>query len=417
MIKWILLLILAAFVFKAIQGNMRYRKKQKKLNAKYGIGPYHKKARGVKTLGYASDCFEKGKKEKGIRALEGIASQEGWLEDKSSNDHNDWQRFCAASVLLHLAILGSCEKRYFDLIKFSIEAPEYKNREKAKEIAGWLLEDEKRNAALWARNNKRKPEEYHNYVYFVLALLCTDGEERFVHMKKAAECKSNEARWWLLRNGLFEKAFPEKERQENEYYNLYYALKRQDSLWSGDVGAKLPLKRWMIREGGFPEELLLKTEKKLGEATAIKMRREVTDELNRLKKKKDSVGKDTLERIERQNKADDDELKRLIIQHKVAKEAADEFNQWMDEFTALRAEAEVDTTKRTGTSKKGTSGEFDLASMPMIVYDDSNRQWKRRGIFGDHAVYYNDDGGEVTIYSAQISGDSAGTSAGTLHWY
>lgn len=62
-------------------------------------------------------------------------------------------------------------------------------------------------------------------------------------------------------------------------------------------------------------------------------------------------------------------------------------------------------------------GEFDLASMPTIVYDDSNRQWKRRSIYGDHAVYYNNEGGEVTVYSAQVSGNSANTSAGTLHWY
>ena len=61
--------------------------------------------------------------------------------------------------------------------------------------------------------------------------------------------------------------------------------------------------------------------------------------------------------------------------------------------------------------------EFDISRIPVIVYDDSNRQWKRRGIFGDHAVYYNNDGDEVTIYSAQVSGSSASTSAGTLHWY
>ncbi len=33
--------------------------------------------------------------------------------------------------------------------------------------------------------------------------------------------------------------------------------------------------------------------------------------------------------------------------------------------------------------------------MPAIVYDSSNRQWKRRGIYGDHAVYYNDSGNEL----------------------
>lgn len=62
-------------------------------------------------------------------------------------------------------------------------------------------------------------------------------------------------------------------------------------------------------------------------------------------------------------------------------------------------------------------GEFNLSSIPVIVYDDSNRQWKRRGIYGDYAVYFNDNGEEVTIYSAQVSGNTANTSAGTLHWY
>lgn len=55
--------------------------------------------------------------------------------------------------------------------------------------------------------------------------------------------------------------------------------------------------------------------------------------------------------------------------------------------------------------------------MPSIVYDDSNRPWKRRGIFSGHAEYYNDDGDTVIIYHADISGNSANTSAGTVHWY
>ncbi|XCP83864.1 hypothetical protein ABXS75_12375 [Roseburia hominis] len=70
------------------------------------------------------------------------------------------------------------------------------------------------------------------------------------------------------------------------------------------------------------------------------------------------------------------------------------------------------------TDEERTAGsESNLSLMPVIIYDDSNGQWKRRGIFGDHAVYYNNDGGEVTIYSAQVSGNSASTSAGTFHWY
>lgn len=74
-------------------------------------------------------------------------------------------------------------------------------------------------------------------------------------------------------------------------------------------------------------------------------------------------------------------------------------------------------SKNNSGNDNKNKNEFDISSIPFIVYDDSNRQWKRRGIFGDHAVYYNDDGGEVTIYSAQVSGNSANTSAGTLHWY
>ena len=71
---------------------------------------------------------------------------------------------------------------------------------------------------------------------------------------------------------------------------------------------------------------------------------------------------------------------------------------------------------RSGDEKQAVD-EFDLSRMPTIVYDDSNRTWKKRGVFGDHIVYYNNDGGEVTIYSGQISGTTANTSAGTFHWY
>lgn len=91
------------------------------------------------------------------------------------------------------------------------------------------------------------------------------------------------------------------------------------------------------------------------------------------------------------------------------------------------AQSEITITTRggdSGAAEKSVSeaagdapSEFSLSSIPAIVYDDSNRQWMRRGIYGDHTVYYNSDGGEVTIYSAQASGSSANTSAGTLHWY
>ncbi len=67
--------------------------------------------------------------------------------------------------------------------------------------------------------------------------------------------------------------------------------------------------------------------------------------------------------------------------------------------------------------EEGPGDGYDLSRMPTIVYDDSNRQWKKRDVFGDHIVYYNNDGGEVTIYSGQISGTTANTDAGTFHWY
>lgn len=60
---------------------------------------------------------------------------------------------------------------------------------------------------------------------------------------------------------------------------------------------------------------------------------------------------------------------------------------------------------------------YDLSRIPSIVYDSGNNRWQRRGIYGDHAEYYNDNGNTVTIWNAEISGSSANTSAGTLHWY
>lgn len=89
-------------------------------------------------------------------------------------------------------------------------------------------------------------------------------------------------------------------------------------------------------------------------------------------------------------------------------------------------DADTDTEEENGAgaafgqgsqAAKEPENEFDLSRIPFIVYDDSNRRWMRRGIYGDHAVYYNDDGEEVSIYSAQVSSSSADTSAGTLHWY
>ncbi len=63
-----------------------------------------------------------------------------------------------------------------------------------------------------------------------------------------------------------------------------------------------------------------------------------------------------------------------------------------------------------------SGSEFDIRRMPAIIYDDGNRAWKRRGLFGDHAEYCSDEGDAVIIYSGQISGSGVNTSAGTFHW-
>lgn len=406
--KWIIILVLAFFLFGFIRILLDNAKRNRDFNKT--VGRLHKKKRGVKDLRYVAKCLEKGKKEKAITALEGIASQEVGLKEL----RDSYERRLAGCILLHLAVLGSCTKRPMDMDDITIEAPEYKNMKKAEEITGWLLECEKHSCAVRAWKEKEKPEIYRNCVYFVLALFASDGEERYERMKKAAEFKSDEARWWLLRNGLFEKAFPDEERQKKEYFNLYYAMKGKNDLWSGDVGAEEPLKEWMIREGGFPEQLLHCRRKELGEKTATEIQKDVVDALVALEKKGSSVGKETLERIEEQDRENYEELKEVIIRAKIVREELEAFNQEMEEFNALRKENEA--AAKSGTEKSSSRKEFNLSSMPGIVYDSSNRQWKRRGIYGDHAVYYNNDGGEVTIYSAQVSSSSASTSAGTFHW-
>lgn len=64
-----------------------------------------------------------------------------------------------------------------------------------------------------------------------------------------------------------------------------------------------------------------------------------------------------------------------------------------------------------------TPGEFDITALPDIVYDSNNQQWQRYGVYGDHVLYRSADGQEVNVYNAQISGKSANTDKGSLHWY
>lgn len=64
-----------------------------------------------------------------------------------------------------------------------------------------------------------------------------------------------------------------------------------------------------------------------------------------------------------------------------------------------------------------TANEFDIRKLPNIIYDESNNQWQLQQRNSDSVMYHNDAGQVVTIYSGQISGSGAVTSAGNFHWY
>ena len=99
------------------------------------------------------------------------------------------------------------------------------------------------------------------------------------------------------------------------------------------------------------------------------------------------------------------------VPSRVAVELHDLYEEEEAEQETAAPEEEEDRSPAYGDTT------YDLSRMPSIVYDSGNNRWQRRGIYGDHAVYYNDDGNEVTIWNAEVSGSSANTSAGTLHWY
>lgn len=58
-----------------------------------------------------------------------------------------------------------------------------------------------------------------------------------------------------------------------------------------------------------------------------------------------------------------------------------------------------------------------LSQMPEIVYDSGNVRWIRQGIYGDHSLYYNDNGDKINIYVSNVSGNSASTDKGQFYWY
>jgi hypothetical protein len=69
--------------------------------------------------------------------------------------------------------------------------------------------------------------------------------------------------------------------------------------------------------------------------------------------------------------------------------------------------------KETAEAAAPETAEF----IPNIIYDEGNNRWQCQGVYGDHAVYYDDNGKQITIYHGAISGTQAVTNEGTFHWY
>ena len=94
-----------------------------------------------------------------------------------------------------------------------------------------------------------------------------------------------------------------------------------------------------------------------------------------------------------------------------------------EEYTwngSSRGSASQDSSSQDSSSSDPWAehkAEHDLSRMPNIIYDSSNNRWHKSWGSPDHVTYHNDQGQEVTIYSGQISGSSAQTSAGHFHWY
>ena len=68
----------------------------------------------------------------------------------------------------------------------------------------------------------------------------------------------------------------------------------------------------------------------------------------------------------------------------------------------------------SGTAEKK---EDPLEALPTIVYDNDGVQYFKQRISGDHVEYAADGGKTLTIYNTDISGNSAQTNAGNIHWY
>lgn len=73
--------------------------------------------------------------------------------------------------------------------------------------------------------------------------------------------------------------------------------------------------------------------------------------------------------------------------------------------------------KSAGESNRRSGSSFDVHDLPKIIYDESDNRWQMCGDNGHSVTYENDKGQQVTIYSGEVSGTNATTSAGNFHWY
>lgn len=93
-------------------------------------------------------------------------------------------------------------------------------------------------------------------------------------------------------------------------------------------------------------------------------------------------------------------------------------------FIVLQFVLKIDVLSMIGRLFEGAAaasekqaGEDPLQALPAIIYDSENVQYMKQGYYGDHVEYAADGGRTLTIYHADISGSSAQTNAGTIHWY
>jgi hypothetical protein len=66
--------------------------------------------------------------------------------------------------------------------------------------------------------------------------------------------------------------------------------------------------------------------------------------------------------------------------------------------------------------KPGEAVQEAAEVIPGVIFDQNNNRWQCQGVYGDHAVYYDDSGRQTIIYHGMISGTQAINNDGVFHW-